>query len=54
MPDEIPTNRGRTSWRRAAILVAAVVIGALIIWGGVQLYQESADSVDQAAPEATE
>jgi hypothetical protein len=56
MPEELPTNRGRTSWRRAAILVAAVVVGALIVWAGVELYKKPVDSsaVDQVAPEATE
>ena len=55
MPEEIPTNRtrqDRKTWQRAAILVAGVVAVALIIWAGVELYEESVDPVDQVAPAA--
>lgn len=57
MPKELPTNRARQdrkTWQRAAVLLAGVVAVALIIWAGVELYRESVDPVDQAAPEATE
>ena len=57
MPEEIPTNRARQdrkTWQRAAILIAGIVAVAVIIWAGIELYQESVGPVDQATPEATE
>lgn len=58
MPEETPTHRAqdRRTLRVAAIVLAAAVVVALIIWAGVQFYGEWVDSpvVDQAAPEATE